>query len=64
MVRRVVVKVYLAFEIFEYYAFNEKGLENGLKKNFRQASVTVVPCPDLTQSPWGLAASGLGGNTR
>lgn len=41
-----------------------KGLENGLKKNFRHASVTVVQCPDLTQSPWGLAASGLGGNTR
>jgi len=39
-------------------------LEAGLKKNFSDASVTVVDCPDLREAPWGLAAQGLGGSTR
>lgn len=33
-------------------------LEDGLKTNFREVSVGVVDCPDLTQQPWGLAAAG------
>jgi len=41
-----------------------KVLEDGLSKNFAQVSVQVVPCPDLKQSPWTLASSGLSGNTR
>ena len=39
-------------------------LEAGLKENFAEASVTVVECPDLREAPWGLAGSGLGGETR
>lgn len=34
-------------------------LEDGLKTNFRDVSVGVVDCPDLTQQPWGLAAPGI-----
>ena len=41
-----------------------QALEAGLKKNFKTASVSVVQCPDLTQSPWTLASPGLCGNTR
>ena len=39
-------------------------LEEGLRANFKDASVQVVTCPDLTQSPWCLASKGLSGNTR
>jgi len=41
-----------------------KVLEDGLKKNFQEARVSVVSCPDLTQPPWSLASPGLSGNTR
>ena len=33
-------------------------LKDGLKRNFREVSVNVVDCPDLTSSPWRLAAPG------
>ncbi len=33
-------------------------LQEGLATNFQEASVDVVDCPDLTQSPWTLAAPG------
>ena len=36
-------------------------LQDGLSKNFAQVSVQVVACPDLKQSPWSLASSGLSG---
>ncbi|XP_003385232.1 PREDICTED: ester hydrolase C11orf54 homolog [Amphimedon queenslandica] len=39
-------------------------IESGLKENFKEASVNVVDCPDLTSSPWQLAAPGLGGAPR
>ena len=39
-------------------------LQQGLQENFAQASVEVVDCPDLTQSPWSLASKGLCGSTR
>jgi hypothetical protein len=39
-------------------------LEDGLKNNFKEVSVGVVDCPDLTQTPWHLAAKGLGGSPR
>lgn len=41
--------------LFSLYAV----LEDGLKKNFRDASVSVVECPDLTVSPWSLSAPGM-----
>ena len=31
-------------------------LETGLKKNYEEASVEIVDCPDLTQEPFKLAA--------
>ena len=34
-------------------------LNDGLKKNFSQVSVSVVDCPDLTQKPFMLAAPGI-----
>ena len=37
-------------------------LENGLKTNFAEASVEIVDCPDLSQAPYFLAGSGLGGD--
>lgn len=40
-----------------------KILNDGLAKYFEHASVSVVDCPDLTQSPFHLAAPGLGGQT-
>lgn len=40
-----------------------KILNDGLAKYFEHASVSVVECPDLTQAPFHLAASGLGGQT-
>lgn len=33
-------------------------IERGLKENFKEASVNVVDCPNLTSSPWQLAAPG------
>ena len=41
-----------------------KILQDGLSKNFRDAKVEVVSCPDLTQAPYGLAAPGLCGSPR
>lgn len=37
-------------------------LETALKKNFAQVSVEVVDHPDLTQDPFFLASSGIGGD--
>lgn len=39
-------------------------LEEALRQNFYDASVTVVTCPDLTAPPFGLVAPGLGGTPR
>ena len=36
-------------------------LEKGLRENFEDVTVSVVECPDLTLSPWQLAAPGEGG---
>ncbi len=33
-------------------------LQEGLAKNFKDVSVKVTPCPDLTKKPFGLAAKG------
>lgn len=33
-------------------------LQKGLSKNYEQVEVSVVDCPDLTQKPFSLAASG------
>ncbi|KAK1133178.1 hypothetical protein K0M31_014532 [Melipona bicolor] len=38
-------------------------LKEGLVKNFANVEVEIVDCPDLTQEPFTLAASGLGGNS-
>lgn len=37
-------------------------LNSGLKKYFKEASVTEIDCPDLTQKPWALAAKGICGS--
>ncbi|XP_035742224.1 ester hydrolase C11orf54 homolog [Vespa mandarinia] len=37
-------------------------LEEGLSTNFAEVKVEVVDCPDLTQKPFLLSASGLSGN--
>ncbi|CAL7951188.1 unnamed protein product [Xylocopa violacea] len=37
-------------------------LKEGLVKNFEEVEVEVIDCPDLTQEPFTLAASGLNGN--
>ncbi|WAR02068.1 CK054-like protein [Mya arenaria] len=42
----------------------QKVLSDGLSKNFADVAVSVVECPDLTQPPFHLSASGLGGNQR
>ncbi|CAG8255443.1 unnamed protein product [Penicillium salamii] len=39
-------------------------IEKALLSNFKTASAAVVECPDLTQPPFNLAASGLSGNPR
>ena len=39
-------------------------LEKILEAQYREVSVVVVDCPDLTREPWLLAAPGLCGNTR
>jgi len=41
-----------------------KVLGDGLKQNFCEVSVQVVECPDLTKTPWTLAAPGLCGSPR
>ena len=33
-------------------------LEEGLKENYSEVSVSIVECPDLTEEPFGLAAKG------
>jgi hypothetical protein len=38
-------------------------LQNALLKNFKEASVSLCKCPDLTKEPFKLAASGLNGKT-
>ena len=38
-------------------------LETGLKKNYAEVSVEIVPCPDLSRAPYHLAAKGLCGAT-
>jgi len=38
-------------------------LEAGLKKNYEEAAVEIVDCPDLTQEPFKLAAKGICGGT-
>jgi hypothetical protein len=39
-------------------------IESGMKKNFKESSVTVEHCPDLRQPPYNLAGSGLCGSTK
>ena len=39
-------------------------LTSGLLSNFEHVSVSVVPCPDLRQAPFNLAAPGLSGKPR
>ncbi len=39
-------------------------IEDGLKQNFTNVSVSIDDCPDLTKAPFGLAKSGLGGNPK
>ncbi|XP_050408398.1 ester hydrolase C11orf54 homolog isoform X1 [Patella vulgata] len=41
-----------------------KVLEDGLKRNFANVSVSVVDCPDLTQKPFNLASPGICGSER
>ena len=38
-------------------------LEQGLKKYFEFSNVSVSECPDLQETPFNLAASGIGGST-
>ena len=35
-------------------------LKSALDENFASVDVRVVPCPDLREAPWGMAAEGLG----
>jgi hypothetical protein len=37
-------------------------IESALQQNFTNATAEVVECPDLRESPFGLAAAGLSGN--
>ncbi|XP_078535541.1 ester hydrolase C11orf54 homolog isoform X2 [Lissotriton helveticus] len=39
-------------------------LQNGLKKNFADVQVSVVDCPDLTQSPFTFPVKGICGKPR
>ena len=39
-------------------------LSKNLPSHFRNVSASVVPCPDLRQSPFHLAAAGLCGNEK
>jgi len=38
-------------------------LHKGLSSNFKEVSVSVESCPDLTQPPYSLASPGFGGRT-
>ena len=38
-------------------------MESALKPQYKELSVEVAECPDLTQMPWDLASQGLGGDT-
>ena len=35
-----------------------KVIQHGLKKNFKEVDVSVVECPDLSEKPFMLAATG------
>lgn len=37
-------------------------IENGLKLNFAEVTVSIIDCPDLSQAPYHLASRGLGGD--
>lgn len=39
-------------------------LGDGLKNYFKESSVGIVDCPNLTREPFNLAAPGLGGDCR
>ncbi|KAL4961122.1 PTD012 family protein [Aspergillus stella-maris] len=39
-------------------------ISKALKRNFTHATAVVVPCPDLREKPFYLAAEGLAGDTR
>lgn len=39
-------------------------IEKSLRSNFASAAVRVVTCPDLSESPWNLAAEGICGSPR
>ncbi|XP_031549527.1 ester hydrolase C11orf54 homolog [Actinia tenebrosa] len=41
-----------------------KVLRDGLSKNFADVDVSVVDCPNLQESPWNLAASGICGKPK
>lgn len=43
-------------------SFSNSVLEEALKKNFDEVSVTIVDSPDLTQEPFHLASSGISGD--
>ncbi|XP_031635011.1 ester hydrolase C11orf54 homolog [Contarinia nasturtii] len=57
----------LSFEDFELYtpplSQLAEALSEGLRENYAEVSVKVVDCPDLTASPFNLAAKGLSGYT-
>ena len=38
-------------------------LEAALKSQYKECSVELCDCPDLTQMPWDMACPGLGGET-
>jgi len=46
----------------EAYSEVSKSLHQALAANFKNVSVQVVDCPNLTQEPWNLVTEGLGGN--
>lgn len=50
----VIILIYPLLFLFVFTVLND-----GLKKNFSQVSVSVVDCPDLTQKPFMLAAPGI-----
>src|ERR1700742_1163357 len=39
-------------------------IQAGLDQNFKEASVSIAECPDLSQPPFNLAGKGLCGNER
>ncbi|TPX11956.1 uncharacterized protein E0L32_007454 [Thyridium curvatum] len=41
-----------------------KALQAPLAANFEQSAVSVVPCPDLREAPFGLATAGLSGDEK